>query len=253
MISYIGNMGVLIGNDRQAVLIDGFHKEYGSEYLFPSDSVIKKIIGGEYDEFATIDIAIATHQHKDHFDPSYFHSFLDFNKSSVAIISPQIKEVLNTEIEEQKSDLQKRIKTPGYDGKVYDFNHEGIEIKAFQCDHANPSRHKAIENTAYIINIKGVSVLHVGDSNWDVVEKHLISHHELLKHLDVAILPYWMLLDEKSIELVERLINPENLIATHIPPNFEEGQKKSISKNFQNVMFFTKIGHAIEVQDIRTR
>ncbi len=252
-ISYVGNMGVLIGNDKQAVLIDGFHKEYGQQYLFPPDSLIKKIISGEYDEFGTIDIAIATHQHKDHFDPVYFHSFLDFNKSSIAILSPQINEILNVEIKKQKVDLHEQIKTPDYDGKVHTFHHEGIEIKAFQCDHVNPARHKSIENTAYVINVKGVSILHVGDTNWDVVEKHLIEHKELLRHLDVAILPYWMLLEEKSIELVERLINPRTIYATHIPPNIEEVQKKGISENFQNVVLFTKIGQAMEIRDIRVR
>lgn len=252
-ISYLGNMGVLIGNEKQAVLIDGFHKEYGPEYLFPPDSLIKKVISGVTEEFGNIDIAIATHHHKDHFDPAYFRSFLNFNKSSIAILSPQIKEILNIDIKKPKVDWHRQIKISDYDGKAHSFHHEGIEVKSFQGDHVNPSRHRSIENTAYVINIKGVSILHVGDTNWDVVEKHLITHKELLKHLDVAILPYWMLLEEESIELFERLINSASLIATHIPPDFIESNKKSISNNFQNVMLFTKIGQAMEVLDIRIR
>ena len=250
-ISYIGNMGVLIGNNQRSVLIDGFHKEYKPQYLFPPDSLVTKMISGSHENFTPIDVAMATHHHRDHFDPSYFYSFLNSNKSSIAILSPQIKELLQKEAKKRKGDLSEQLKTTDHNGTTHTFEHNGIEIKSFQIDHTNPSRHRLVENTAYIVKIDEISVLHVGDSNWDVAEKHLKANHNLLKDLDVAILPYWMLLEGKSAELVDRLMAPRNIIATHIPPNFDKSHQRSISESFENVQFFTEIGQAVEVYDIK--
>ena len=46
-ITYTGNMGVLIGNDKIAVWIDGPHQYYGPEYLNPPDTMIEKAVARE--------------------------------------------------------------------------------------------------------------------------------------------------------------------------------------------------------------
>ena len=47
-ISYIGNMGVLMENKDQTVLIDGFHKKYKPAYAYPSQGTVDAIIAGTY-------------------------------------------------------------------------------------------------------------------------------------------------------------------------------------------------------------
>lgn len=246
-ISYVGNMGVLIGNEKEVVLIDGFHKEYRPQYVFPPDSVIQKITSAEYEGYGTLDIAIATHFHQDHFDPGYFYDFLNLNTASIAILSPQIKKTIDDMGREGNAALPERIMTFGYDGKIYRFQHNGIEVRAFRCDHVSPSRHRSVENTAYIVTLNDNSILHVGDSNWEEAEQHLIEHEKSVKGVDLAVLPYWMLLGNTSKNLVERLISPGHLVATHIPPDLEDHQAEKLSKNFPGIVLFTELGQKFEL------
>ena len=247
IITYIGNMGILVGNENNAVLIDGFHKEYRPQYVFPPEKLVKKIIQGTYKNYGNIDIALATHFHRDHFDPDYFYDFLEGNSSSLVILSPQIKKMISNLNRGNTLNLQSRISNSKYDDKADVFEHANISVIGFKCDHINPSKHGSVENTAYMIKVNGITLLHVGDSNWDVAENHLMRHKKIVKNVDVAVLPYWMLLGENSKSLVERLINPKNLIATHLPPGLAANQAKKISVNFPKVVLFTEIGQEIEI------
>nr|WP_299486652.1 MBL fold metallo-hydrolase [uncultured Allomuricauda sp.] len=243
-ISYIGNMGVLIASDSNAVLIDGFHKNYKPDYAYPSESTVQKLIDGDYKNFKTPDIALVTHHHKDHFDADYYQKFMRENPNSLVVASQQVNDLIRKNLDNE-ANLSSILKQVPYNDEEYSLNHKGVNIKAFKCPHVNPLRHSSVQNLAYLISIDNYSILHLGDSNWDVAKSVLENKKISDKSIDIAILPYWMLLDKSSTENVANLLVPKRIIATHIPPGFSDEAYENLQKMYPNITLFTKLNEQI--------
>jgi L-ascorbate metabolism protein UlaG (beta-lactamase superfamily) len=76
-ITYTGNMGVLINNDKTAIWIDGLHEYYGTEYLNPPDSILEKAFS-KTTPFNHLQWLLFTHYHRDHFSKKLSSRFLQY-------------------------------------------------------------------------------------------------------------------------------------------------------------------------------
>ena len=246
-IAYIGNMGVLIQSQDETVIIDGFHKEYKPEYLFPTEETVMKLINSDYDYFSNINVALTTHNHMDHFDAGYLNEFLKKNPESIAIGSQQVRQAIIGENKEEDDPLDFRIERVPYDNDQYTFFHGEIEVRGVRCDHSNEAMHKSIENIAYLVIVNGYKILHVGDSNWFEGFNGISDFRLREEKLDVAILPYWMLQDPNAVTECRSLLDAKKIIATHIPPNFEVEEIEKIKFTFSNVTLFTELGQEFEL------
>jgi len=241
-ISYIGNMGVLFEHKDKTVLIDGFHEKYKPAYVYPTKLMVDNLMTGRYHDFSKIEVGLITHKHGDHFSPSLNAQFLHKNPNSIIVGSNQIKE----EIKSQENDeghkvLLDRVLEIKYDHTIQKIEHEGISIKAIRCDHSNQGRHKAIKNIAFLVDLNGYSILHVGDTYWDLAEKPFQTLDLLNSDLDVAVLPYWMLTQKDSKNQLSRILNPKKIIATHVSPDDINQTKESIQLNFPQASVFTQL------------
>lgn len=238
-ISYIGNMGVLIGCDDRHILIDALHKKYKPDYVFPSKGTVQKLINGD----SGIDIALVTHHHKDHFDAVLVSDYLKENDRSIVLGSPQVTEAIAPNSKEIS--FSNRIKEIAYDGEMHTILHDEIEIRAFKCPHVNATRHRSVQNIAYIIKIRGYSVLHVGDTNWDTARSSFKAQNVIDEKFDAVVLPYWMLLDKSSQKEVLESLTTKQIIATHIPPFLDDAEKKALLANHANIVLFDVLGKQI--------
>jgi L-ascorbate metabolism protein UlaG (beta-lactamase superfamily) len=245
-ISYIGNMGVLLANNDNVVIIDGFHKKYKPEYAYPSESTVEKIINGEYQNFKKPDIALVTHHHKDHFDADYYRTFLQKNPESIVVASQQTIDLIHEGLNSDELEMSSALKQVLYNEEEYSGVHQNIEIIAFKCPHVNSARHSSVQNIAYLVSMGNYSILHLGDTNWDVAESILKKKKISDISLDVAILPYWMLLNKNSIEQVNSLLAPKRIIATHIPPDFSDTEYKNLQNKHSNITLFTELNEQIK-------
>ena len=244
-ISYIGNMGVLISNNENVVVIDGFHKKYKPEYAFPSDSTVHSIIKGEYKNYSKPDISLVTHYHKDHFDAEYHRIYLQENPESLVVAPQQVNDLIRESLKSETLKISPVLKQVPYDENEYAAVHQNIRVKAFKCPHINSARHYSVQNIAYLISLNNYSVLHLGDTNWDVAAS-ILEKKELFKlSIDVAILPYWMLLDKNSKERITNLIAPKQIIATHIPPDYSIEEQVKLQKEYPTVRLFTKLNEQL--------
>jgi len=240
-ISYIGNMGVLIGNSNDVVLIDGFHKRYRPAYSYPDESSVEEIIEGKYQKFGKVDIAMITHHHKDHFDSEYYKKFLQKNPESIVIGPQQVIDQIRHGFDVDTLKIEHLSKQVPYNAEERLTLHNGIKVRAFKCPHVNPIRHASVQNIAYLVYIDSYTVLHFGDTDWDVAESVLRKKKLFNQSLDIAILPYWMLLDESSTGKVKDLISAKQIIATHIPPDFDNFQHEALEKRHPNATLFTRL------------
>lgn len=243
-LTYTGNMGVLIHDQKTAILIDGLHKEYQAAYLFPPPALTNQLINGQKG-IPAISLLLNTHFHRDHFDEALSAQFLQKNPTASFIGSQQAVDLIG----EASDQIQQRlIAIPYEDYQKRQFAFTGFSVKAFKMDHVNPTRHHAVQNLGFIINIDGLKILHIGDSHW-YEDIQLFEKVKMMdENIDVAILPYWMLLSGKDKEQLNQYIHPEYLIATHIPPDLSEADAKAIWRIFPNAILFQTLGQTLHVE-----
>jgi len=248
-ISYIGNMGVLISSENSTILIDGFHKKYRDQYSYPSKDNVKEIINGEYQNFGEIDVALVTHYHKDHFNSDYYKEFLQKNIESVVISSQQVNNQIRDRFSNDSMIINNRLKQVPYNDQIYFTTQDNLQIKAFKCPHIHSNTHAShasVQNIAYLIYMDDYSILHLGDTNWNVAESNLTKMNLSDASVDIAILPYWMLLDKDSIKKVINIIAPKHLLATHIPTDLSNEEHETLLKNYPNITLFTKLNEQLK-------
>jgi len=236
---YVGNMGVLISNGKQSLAIDAFHVFYNDAYLNPSAELVRSLMKGTYKNYPAIDLALFTHVHGDHYYKGYGVEFVSLNENNWLVAANQscqeAREIL-------MGKAAKQIKEVPYDHSEFLLEKGEVNIKAFRLDHANPSRHSGTQNVAFIATIGGCKSLHVGDTEWDAVKDIFPRHKVLEEKIDVAILPYWMLLYDDPVKHVRQYINPRKIIATHIPPDLSNSDAAKMRNLFPGVVLFQKIG-----------
>ncbi len=226
-LSYIGNMGVYISSNQFSILIDGLHTRYGEDYLFPDQKLIHKI-----NTLLKPDALVFTHQHGDHFNEQLSRDFLTRNKESILFGPKQITNKLS-----EFSDRLFTISTKDYSKQTIKYGE--AKITGFKINHAG-KKHTTIENVGYIIHIGNKNILHVGDTNW-LEEIKLFDQLKLVEEaIDIVILPYWMLLDNKASELIKKHIQPNHIVATHISPRIKKEELHALKKKFPNTFFLTK-------------
>ena len=240
-LAYTGNMGVCIELGNKTVIIDGLHQYYNKAYVYPPEDMVNQLITGHFKDFSPIEFCLYTHLHGDHFSGKYAKRFLEHNSSGVVIGSSQLKkDVVKTN--SSTDSLVNRFYAVPYDKQPHTFEKSGIKITAIRCDHTNPQRHNQTENIAYVVNLDNYSILHVGDTDWRLTREPFKTLDIKNKNIDLAVLPYWLLLDDNDISMVNELIAPKHIIATHIPPDFSKTDQKKLRERFTNITLLMELG-----------
>lgn len=233
-LTYIGNMGVYITDNKSSVLIDGLHSKYGEDYLFPSKELVKTI----HTNYKP-DVLLFTHRHGDHFNAELSTAYLQSNEKALLLGPQQVTSKMQS-----FGDRIFTITTKDYSKQT--INLGNLKVTGLKINHAG-KRHITIENVGYILNIQDKKILHVGDTNW-MSEIKLFDHLHLDKeNIDVAIVPYWMLLDESASFLIKKHIKPKKIIATHISPKIKAQELQKLKDQYPHIHFLTKPEEQIQL------
>ena len=229
-LTYTGNMGVLLESENHVILVDGLHEFYRPSYLNPSAQLVEDLMtdGGNY---PIPEIALITHYHRDHYSANLYNKL-----SGTLVIGPaQVADSL------LHRDQQNIHTVPYTEYKIHQYMIEDLSIKAFRMDHVNKARHHKVQNIAYLMDLEGLSILHVGDTDW---YEEMFENLELPTTVDIAILPVWMLLQDQSQTMVQGYLNPQYLVVTHIDPRSAEETIKEVRKKFPESLILTQLGEA---------
>lgn len=240
-IAYVGNMGVCIESGDKTVIIDGLHQFYNKEYVYPTKDMVNELISGKFKNFSAIEFSLFTHFHGDHFSDVYSKKFLKNNSNGVIMGSYQIKESIDQLLSETDS-TSHMINVVPYNKQPHTVERSDIKITAIQCDHSSPEYHGKTENIAYVVTMDDYNILHVGDTDWALTLGPFKTLDIKNTKLDIAVLPYWLLLESDAVTKVNTLISPKHIIATHIPPNFSKRYQKQLHNRFPNITLLTTLG-----------
>lgn len=224
---YTGNMGVLISNNKTSVWIDGLHQYYGPEYLDTPDSLIQKAFARK-DIFNQLQWLLFTHYHRDHFSTQLVKSFLQLADAIKVTGAPQVVDSFP---------LSNVINAWNRNNEILQDSASSLAIKAFDIPHTWPQRHAKVQNIAYLVEINGIRILHVGDADTDPDA----FTRSKIGPVDVMIVPAWFPANEKGRSILQQS-GAKKIIVTHIAPG--ENLKNDFAIGNAEVILFTTINQS---------
>lgn len=230
-IMYVGNEGVLISTGGKSVLIDGLHREYGPDYLFPPPELLSTMEAA-LPPFDTVRVVLVSHVHLDHFHAESVGRHLKSNPRAVLISSAQtmLEIAKGYSGHEEIRDRTREITPPVNERIAYE--HDDIRITLLGMTHGG-ERHWWVTNLGHIVEIGGRKLFHFGDA--DTAAENFAAFNLPAEKIDVAFIPYWFLLSENGRDVVRNRIGARVNIAVHLPPHTTEEDIASLEAAYPGI------------------
>ena len=207
-LTHVANAGFLIGTGESKVLIDALFDEGIRGYGQIPDELRPALVGGQ-PPFDGVDLALATHFHRDHFGRDAVRRFLAANPRALFVSTRQAVDALG----ELPADLQGRARAivpPEGDSRTIE--HRGVRVEILNLHHGR-DRRPPVENLGFLVTLAGMTVLHVGDT--EVVASELAPYRLAERGVDLGLLPSWFVAWPKWIAVTRDAIRPRWIAVMH--------------------------------------
>ncbi len=205
--TYLANEGFLLTAGDKKVVIDALFRTAMEPYLNHSLEVREQLEKGQ-GEFAGINVALATHQHADHFDAWAVADFLRDNPKALFAANSGVTDLVRRHSEAAAKQLR-----PSSTEFRETLNLNGVRVDVLRLSH---NGRRPDLNVGYIVHLGGKKILHVGDA-LNTVEN--FRRFELPReNIDVAMMPYWYAMSEEGIRIVRERVKAAQVIFVHVPP-----------------------------------
>jgi len=209
-IMYLANEGFLLTSGDDKVLIDGLFREGGDYASLPLEW--RETVETAQPPFDTVDVVLATHHHADHFHALAVCRFLDSNPLAEFVSTRQALDQMRSACDNPAA-LAGRVQAGLLsDGSSATVVLDELRIESVFLHHGAAS---SVENIGFLIEIGGLTVLHMGDSQATAEDLRAAGLGE--RSIDLAFVPYWYLIDKRWTPAIE-LLQPGGIVVMHIPP-----------------------------------
>ena len=234
-ITFLANMGVMLSSAGRTVMIDGLFGDGLPDYGVVTPAT-RGVLQRAAPPFAGVDYVLATHVHRDHFDPASVLGHLRANPRATFISSTQAAERLREADGASARAIGARIVgvDPPRGARRRILSAASVTMDALGLPHGR-TRNRAT-NLGYLIDIGGRRVLHAGDAEFAAADVARLGLGE--RGVDVALLPFWYLTSSALREVVRRDVRPASIIALHVPPADRERVMREIQAEFPNARAF---------------
>jgi L-ascorbate metabolism protein UlaG (beta-lactamase superfamily) len=213
-VRYVANSGMLVTVSGRRFLIDAPIRD-GIAPFATSSAEERVRLEGARAPYDNVDAILITHWHEDHFSPDAVAAHLSRNARSILISSPEVVERVRRAAPSVPAS-QLRAVLPAA-GNFEQVDVGGVPVRVLRVRH-NPTRRLPEQHVAYLIG-ESATVLHVGDADPAADNFALL---KALPPIDLALLPFWYVLDEPNRRLVAESIRPHRIVAMHVPPGDAE-------------------------------
>lgn len=197
-VTYLANEGVLIRGRTSSVMIDGLIRDGLPDYEsipIPHRAVVE----GGRDPYR-VDLVLATHVHRDHFNADAVAGYLrSVPGARFAGPAEALDSVTAMDGSLRGRMLAARDALPGF-------------VRALDLPHG--TTRVPVENVGYIVEIDGVRFLHTGDAAFSPEDWERIATPG---RIDVALVPYWYLMNEATRQVLVERIRPRAIVLLHKP------------------------------------
>lgn len=209
-VRYIANSGMLVTVSDRRFLIDAPIRDGIPPYA-TSSSQERQQLESASAPYADVDAILVTHWHEDHFSPEAVAAHLSHNPRTLFISSPEVVERLRKSAPNLPASQTRAVLPEA--GMAEQVDVRGVPVRVLRIRH-NPARRLPEQHVGFLIG-SGTRVLHVGDAD------PAGDNFTLLKGLppvDLALLPFWYLLDDANRRFVGESIRPRRILGMHVPP-----------------------------------
>lgn len=236
-ITYIANEGVLLAASDKQVLIDGLHRNDRtfSHYAFLPTAEREKIETAKA-PFDKIDLLLFSHRHYDHFHAEAAGLHLQHNPNTQLVSSAQVVGDVERQFKNFAA-IKSRVlsATPPLKERMA-MKVAGIEVELLGVGHGSGS-FREIQNLGHIIKLGGKKLLHVGDAE---LETEIFAKLNLDEAgIDIAILPFWLLIGKDGPAIVREQIKPKHIIAVHVETLQAAKITSQVKEAFPDAVVFT--------------
>jgi len=235
-ITKLANAGVILSDGETRVMIDGMVVEPYSVYgALPPEAIPS--FNQALAEFASVDLALVSHRHHEHNQPEFACDFMQASRSTLLYTSEQVIGLMR----EKCRDFMTRsprvhVIDPQY-GAPEGIEIPGVKVTVFPLSHGT-RKDALIQNFGHLVEMGGVSVLHLGDAAMDAEDFERAGLAQ--RKIDVALVPFLYFQPGPGTELITKYLNAPLKIAVHIPPG-ELGEVEAyMAETFPKVVVFER-------------
>ena len=234
-LTYIANEGFLVTGAHKKVLVDALLREGIPKYYErPSPETRQKMESAQH-PFHNVNLVLATHFHRDHFDAGSVAAHLRANPQATFVSVHEATELVHKEFAASAPENARiRTTTPEYGHKVA-LTISEIPLQVIRL------RHGKFQNTGFLFTVAGKKILHLGDSDGEVSNFDVFDLEK--EQIDVALVPYWYFLSAEGKRVVQEHIRARNVIAFHVSLD-DDGKRDTerIRREFPAVIIATQPG-----------
>jgi L-ascorbate metabolism protein UlaG (beta-lactamase superfamily) len=251
-VTYIANEGFLIETDSRRVLVDTLFGNDNIHWCHVPADTTRQQMESAAPPFDAIDLILVTHWHSDHFRAGAVLRHLESNRAGTLVASPQVIERLRADpawteaYEEQLREVRLDLFATA------ELSVAGIQLEAHRlrhCEYLIPDdetggmrdKHETVENLAYVIEIDGARILHLGDAFLHENRDHFETFS--WKPLGLVFFEGWT---PESIEILQQQLSPKQVVAMHLPPDSEQIERirEYLAGGIPNAVVFRKPGES---------
>lgn len=241
---YLANEGFLIEVGDKAVLFDAFIAMPYAGYPAMGKDLVGRLRRAEA-PFAGIDLALTSHGHADHFQERVARDFLIASPETALATTPQAIAALNAVAKDTVAKdaapgagatLAPRLHAHHPAAKMVETRRFGdLSVRFLRLPHGGMPD---VQNLGTLLTIQGHTVLHLGDA--DVQADDFRPYAEVLRDVDIALVPYWFYATKKGRRIVADFLPARVHVAMHFPKRQLGKVVKSFLANHDGVLAFSR-------------
>lgn len=235
VVTLLAHEGFLVRVGDKAVMFDGFLAR-GRD---ADDSLVDRTwqrMGSGQAPVGQVNLALVSHEHRDHFDCEVATAFLKAHPECVFPAPPAVYEALKAAPE--FAAVSGRVTELAWQGKPgVAVEPAGIPVQAYRYAHEAPEFY-SLDLGVYLVTLNGVRVLHAADA--DPTPARLAALHLEKEKLDVAFLAYSFFQHPNAGQVFAEHLAAKRVVVMHLPLTGQKEARAAVSKVVPGAIFFTQ-------------
>lgn len=230
-VTSLANQGVLVSDGKTRVMVDGLVVEPYALYagLTPEAAGLFERMEGP---FADVDLVLVSHRHHEHNQPAHACRFMEKSARARLVTSRQVIDLMREKCRTFVTGNPRVREVNPQPGEAVRLTQGGARVTVFPLSHGT-RKYARIQHFGHLVELGGVTVLHVGDAAPDAAAFEQAGLGEV--RVDVALVPYRYLEPGPGEALVRRFMDAPLKIAVHIPPDEHAEIAAHIAERYPDV------------------
>jgi ankyrin repeat protein/L-ascorbate metabolism protein UlaG (beta-lactamase superfamily) len=234
-VAYVANEGFRISSKSKTVLVDALVENpwlYDNTPAIALDQMVKRL-----PPFERIDLLLFSHAHADHFNADMALRVLQAHPEAILVGNEAVREALQAAAKESYAALAPRLKifNPAW-GALVEETTQGVPLRIFPVNHAAPPQE--YQTLAYVMNVDGVTLFHLGDSVPAANQKYFESLRLDKLGVDIAFLDSFFLRDPVGLDILPKFIQPAMIVPMHLRASEVASVGPELAKLHPNLVLF---------------